>query len=545
MNYSHSLVAQLFALVALLGHSAVTQADPLKNEVKEAQIVHFERNGDGVNVVIVGPPGQLYGLMACNDGKNWEFSGIAAEMQPGVYVAFSDQVEASGRRLFVVVARDCQFLQYGQLTVQNLVEGTPGEGDLTSSQKGALSEAAVHLVNATNHLNQCRNELVEAERNESDCLKLVAAARLAMEQAQAEAAAAAEAAKKAASAVSGIQSDIVTVTADLATAEGRRDQWEHEMNVHLDWVADASAAGDEYHAVQYRANAANAQANYEAWAAEADRIAENVAAAQADLAAAEAAAIEATAAAAVTKTAAESAEKAYEDAKKKCEPTHLAAQQKRDEVVAAERGQKEAADSFREAQDTAGDQAQENRDKAEDEAEDSNDDGTSSSGGESSEKEVSPTALKRMREIAKFLEFLKAQGEDALYEDTIRSIFGSLLDAGTTTLDAIGSMLEQLAAGGSGSGGAALTGVAGGLVQFGYGLVVNWVQGAAEAAAKGLATRTISALAILEVPRPGDVKYVPVDEDTAYLFIRNADGTVTTFVYSGSSKLTSGRYKLP
>ncbi|MCP4730824.1 MAG: hypothetical protein GY872_12180 [Roseibacillus sp.] len=528
----------LFCVLASTARAQNPPAPP--NQASGAHVLQVTLHADGAEVTFTALPGQLLGVVVSNSGADYQFAGIAAEIAPGVYVYHDPDARSHRSRLYVLVTREQNWPNYGPEVVNGLMSRVPYVDDLKPHERAALQDATQNLVDAANRLNDLRRQLIDCERQEADCLKLVAAAQAAMQAAEAAAQAAANALTKATNNLANLNNSLPGLETDLAAAKARRDRWFHEFNVFLDWAAEFEAAGDGFHATQMRENAANAQKNYEAWQDTVDDLEQDSADTEAAVAAADRAKGAAEADKAAKDAAAAAAREAYERVKRDCDPCRAYAQQMRGNVKDAEAEKDRAAQERADAERSAAAQAAQNRADAATAA----GSGNGGDAGPPAPAGPNPTQIGDLSEVAKFLAWIKEHGGEELYEDALKSIFGTALDTGVMTLEALKAGIESLARNGTALTMEAASGATRAILQAAYGFLAQWVKAVATEAVVKLASRTIAGLAVLNVPKKGDIKFVPNPRTgTAELYIRNQDGSVTIYTFRRSTGLRVGSFK--
>ena len=143
--------------------------------------------------------------------------------------------------------------------------------------------------------------------------------------------------------------------------------------------------------------------------------------------------------------AAAAAREAYERVKRDCDPCRAYAQQMRGNVKDAEAEKDRAAQERADAERSAAAQAAQNRADAATAA----GSGNGGDAGPPAPAGPNPTQIGDLSEVAKFLAWIKEHGGEELYEDALKSIFGTALDTGVMTLEALKAGIESLARNGT------------------------------------------------------------------------------------------------
>lgn len=530
-----------------LALTAVSPANPQPGD--DVRILSIQRHHDGNDVWLEAAPNSLVALWISEDFDHWNAIDVAAEIQPGLFVVHHSLQAVPARGFYVGATLTPVCQPVPQDFVQQLVGQVSFFDHLTDAQKAALGASAAAWKEKLEELDEARQRLHDAQRALSDCLKLVAEARLAMQQAEADAQGARDAADQAAQDAQNAADYVGDLYDDLAHAESEAARWAREMQVLLEWAARYEAEGNTFHAEQLRDNADSYHDTYNDWVNEASRLNGQIAQAEADAIDAANQAEAAAAAADAADQAAADARAAYEEAKRRCDPKRDDVQDAADEVDAAADAAQDAAEDHADAEAEAEEQGRQNRDDAEagggggggDEEADESEGGDPQDGDSGT---VAPT--QRAREIAKFLEFMRTHGGADAYESALRTMFAKELEAGLVTLQGLSSGMQNLAKGLPAQAADFARGMSGGLLQFGYGMIVTWVQGAIEDAVVRLATRRIAQHANTEVQTPNSAKCNTNEKNgTAELYIQNPDKTVTVMVFRQSTGLSGGTYAVP
>ncbi|MGC6465643.1 MAG: hypothetical protein ACON5N_08665 [Akkermansiaceae bacterium] len=534
----------LMILTSLAFGNLGAQHEP--QDIPESEIIGLERQPDGVDLFFTGQPGQIYAVYASNGDDNWAYLSMGAHLDRDHFHVHDPEALTVKKRLYriVLLNQDCQ--QVDPWTTENLLFRVHYRSLLSEARQTDLRNAAAQYHAAMNATRMAVNAVKQAHAALADYLKMLSEARFGWIEAQHATEAARMEKKVTEKKIADKKKALEEQKTEREKARRMRDQQLHKKGVFLDWAKKFEDAGDQRKADEMRANAEEAQKRFAFWNDEVDYQDDAVEDLEngiidlenslpdhdtdiADKEAAEKAAKEDY----ESKKAGKAAfEKGVEDAKK--------AQK------AAEKAQKDKQKAWNDKARKARADGKKESDRRAAEAHAASEAGKA---GAPAPKPKAPKPSNRAIQIAKFLEHIKKHGGVDAYNEALRSMFGSALDAGLVTLEGLGAAMAQWASGKAASGGAVETALASGVVSFGYGIIAAWVQDAASAAATGIASRTMVGLIFTDAPNPGDAKYSPgrksgKQSSSAELYLHNEDGTATVIIFRTGKPLTSKNFRL-
>ena len=535
-----------FTLFALFSLGALQAQDPV-GRPPESEIIALERQPDGFDLFFTGDPNQLYAVYVSSGDDNWEYLTMGANIEGDVFHVHDDKAVEAPKRLYrvVVLNQDCQ--QVRQTTASELMFWVQYTDFLSEARRTALWQAAVDYHRSMNGVRAAEAAVKQAQRELAEYLKEVSAARFSWIESRHETDAAMKAKKAAEKRLADQKKALEEQKKEQEKANKMRDQQIHEKGVFLEWAKKFDEEGDTRKADEMRANAEAAQERINFWNDEVNYQDDAVESLENDITDSESA-IDDHGDNVTDKTNQEKAAKEHydgkkagvaphegkvEDAKKGLEDAEASKEAARKRWVDAARKAKEDGKKESDRQAAAAHLASE-----------------AGQAGEPAPKPAAPRPSDRAIQVAKFLEHIKKYGGRDKYNDALKQMFGTALSAGTVTLEGLGAAMAHWATGKGATGPAVGSALASGLISFGYGIVAGWVQDAATKAIKGIATRRMVDIYAVESPVAGDAKYYQGSkekglESNAELFIRNADGTATIFVYRRSQGLIVKNIKLP
>lgn len=527
----------LFATVGL----GTLQAQNVPQETPESEIIAFERQPDGVDIFFTGDPNQLYAVYTSEDSDNWTYLTMGAHIDGDHFHVHDPEALNVKKRLYriVVLNQSCQ--QVNRWMTDDLLFRVFYKNYLSEARQNELRAAASQYHAAMNATLRAVGAVKQAQTALAEFLKALSEARFAWIEARHATDAAIRDKKIAEKKIADKKKALEVQKKEQEKARRMRDQQLHEKGVFLDWAKKFDDEGDTRKADEMRANADEAQKRFDAWNDEVDYQDDAVEDLEKDIADREAALSDHDDEIEDKKTAEKDAKDAYDAMKEGKAPLEKGVEDAKQGVKDAEKEQKAKqkawADKARKARDdgkkesdrrAAAAHAAENPDKP-------------------APKPTAPKPSDRAIQIAKFLEHIKKHGDIDAYNDALRTMFKTSLDAGLVTLEGLGAAMGQWASGKAASGGAVGTALASGVVSFGYGIIAAWVQDAASTAARGIATDRMVGMIFGENLYPGDAKYSPgrgKQSSTAELYLYNDDGTATIMVYRPSQPMTVKNYRI-
>ncbi|MDA7882429.1 hypothetical protein N9A94_09015 [Akkermansiaceae bacterium] len=515
-------------------------------DAPQSEIIALERQPDGFDLFFTGDPNQLYAVYVSSGDDNWEYLTMGANIEGDMFHVHDDKAGESKKRLYrvVVLNQDCQ--QVRQTTASDLMFWVQYTDFLTEAHRAVLWQAAVDYHRSMNGVKAAEAAVKQAQRELAEYLKEVSAARFAWIEAQHATDAAMKAKKAEERRLADKKKALEGQKKEQEHANKMRDQQIHEKGVFLKWAKMYDEAGDTRKADEMRANAEAAQERIDFWDDEVDYQDDAVEGLEQDITDSESALGDHDANITDKTDEEKAAKEAYDDKKAGKAP-------KEGKVADAKKGLEEAEAAKEAARkrwiDEARKAKEDGKKEADRQAAAAHAASEAGQAGEPAPKPVAPKPSDRAIQVAKFLEHIKKYGGRDKYNDALKAMFGTALSAGTVTLEGLGAAMAQWATGKGATGPAVGTALASGLISFGYGIVAGWVQDAASKAIKGIATRRMVDIYAVDSPKSGDAKFYQGSkkkgqESNAELFIRNADGTATIFVYRPSQGLIVKNIKL-
>ncbi|MDF1711132.1 MAG: hypothetical protein P1U90_02780 [Akkermansiaceae bacterium] len=530
-------------IFAALGFGAL-QAQNIPQETPKAEIIGFEPQPDGVDIIFTGDPNQLYAVYTSEDGNTWNYLTMGAHLDGDHFHVHDSEATNAKKRLYriVVINQNCR--QVDPWTTENLLFRVNYSEFLSEARQNDLRAAARQFHESMNATLRAVAGVKQAQTGLAEFLKDLSEKRFAWIEARHATDAAMKAKELVEKEITKKKKALEEQKEEQEKARRMRDQQLHEKGVFLDWAKKFNDAGDTRKADEMRANAEEAQKRFAVWNDEVNFQDDAVESLEIDIADREAALPDHDGDIEDKKTAEQEAKDAYDKMKEGKAPLEKRIKEAKQAVEDAERDQKTKqrawADKARKARDD-GKKESDRRAAATHAASEAG------KAGVPAPKPTAPKPSARAVQIARFLEHIKEHGGVDQYNRALRTMFGASLEAGLVTLKGLGAAMAQWATGKAASGGAVGTALASGVVSFGYGVIAGWVQDAAGSATRGIATDRMVGMIFGENLYPGDAKYSPgrdKQKSTAELYLYNTDGTVTIMVFRSSQGLTVKNYRI-
>ncbi|MDB4438531.1 hypothetical protein N9195_02985, partial [bacterium] len=253
-----------FIILAALSFGTL-QAQNSVQETPKSEIIAFEPQPDGIDIIFTGDPNQLYAVYTSEDGNTWSYLTMGAHLEGDHFHVYDSEALHARKRLYRIVALNQNCRQVDRWMTENLLFRVHFKDLLSEARQNDLRAAASQFHESMNATLRALAAVKQAQTALAEFLKLLSETRFAWIEARHETDAAMKAKKLAEKEIAAKKKALEGQKKEQEKARRMRAQQLHEKGVFLDWAKKFDDEGDTRKADEMRANADEAQKRFEEW----------------------------------------------------------------------------------------------------------------------------------------------------------------------------------------------------------------------------------------------------------------------------------------